>query len=324
MVYTKSTDTLYINVWSWYTVQEIVYFLSILKPKRFIYDCRFEYETSSGFFEHSNLNLINDYVKISNIEAFIFLGSLNKENYIENKQPDKFYPDFTIIYVPLMFCYRTFQSLTYTQPKTTPGYLFYALINRPHNHRCILVDKLNKYNLTNDVGKFTWNILKKDYHNGNFKFKYWKEELIIADTYKNTENPFSKPEQQYFESVFDLVLESTIETCFYTEKTYKPLILGKPFIIYGKQNINSNLKGLGFKLYTEVVNYDFDNIEDDTQRAEALAIELVRLSKYSYQEILNKMQETVKYNKELAIKYGKDIGSTEQHLIDKHVISTYQ
>ena len=64
---------------------------------------------------------------------------------------------------------------------------------------------------------------------------------------------------EYLQSNIDLVLEADIDTLFITEKTWKPIVFKKPFIIYGGKGIHSKLEELGFKLHIELFDYSFDN-----------------------------------------------------------------
>ena len=63
---------------------------------------------------------------------------------------------------------------------------------------------------------------------------------------------------EYYQSNCDLVLESTIESLFITEKTWKPIVFQKPFLVWGGQGIHAKLKDLGFELYDELFDYSFD------------------------------------------------------------------
>ena len=63
---------------------------------------------------------------------------------------------------------------------------------------------------------------------------------------------------EYLQSNIDLVLESDVDNLFITEKTWKPIVYKKPFIIVGSKGIHSKLEELGFKLHTELFDFSFD------------------------------------------------------------------
>jgi len=51
-----------------------------------------------------------------------------------------------------------------------------------------------------------------------------------------------------------------------TEKTWKPIVYKRPFLLLGVPEINQTLKDLNFELYDEIFDYSFDNEPDDLKR----------------------------------------------------------
>jgi hypothetical protein len=74
----------------------------------------------------------------------------------------------------------------------------------------------------------------------------------------------------YSETYFSMVLETTIDKksseIFITEKTFKPIMHGHPFMIYGQAGILAELKRWGFETYENIFDEEYDNIEDNEQR----------------------------------------------------------
>ena len=52
---------------------------------------------------------------------------------------------------------------------------------------------------------------------------------------------------------------SLIGDIFYTEKTWKPLMAGLPFIINGPPLSNTLMKNQGYEIFEEIIDYSFDN-----------------------------------------------------------------
>ena len=74
---------------------------------------------------------------------------------------------------------------------------------------------------------------------------------------------------QAFPVCCDIILESYFATpgpTFFTEKTWKPIVYKRPFLLLGVPEINQTLKKLGFELYDEIFHYSFDNQPDDLKR----------------------------------------------------------
>ena len=65
--------------------------------------------------------------------------------------------------------------------------------------------------------------------------------------------------QQYYDSHFSLCIETTRNQAFYTEKTYKPISIGLPFLIFGSWYQNTVLKDTyGYELFDEIWDYSFE------------------------------------------------------------------
>jgi len=122
----------------------------------------------------------------------------------------------------------------------------------------------------------------------NYKqvFSYMKQNTpFIADTTDfDTNYAETLNEDLHLESYFSVVSETYQKnwngnSMFLSEKTFKPMLLGMPFLIYGQQGCNHYLKKLGYNLYEDLFDYSFDRISDDYERADALHDEVVRVCK---------------------------------------------
>ena len=93
----------------------------------------------------------------------------------------------------------------------------------------------------------------------------WYIESGITDVYQRLFDPL-----WYSETYFSMVLETTIDKksseIFITEKTFKPIMHGHPFMIYGQAGILAELKRWGFETYENIFDEEYDNIEDNEQR----------------------------------------------------------
>ena len=315
MFYNPAKRALLIHVWEWNSKDLIIDTIQRLKPKVLILDCTTEFNFSPNI-ETQQFKKIVNVIKEHKIEAFLLLGSLSEKSYRFNF--NNLVSPFKVKFFPTFFLHYTFPLLKYRYNQNINKHrLFYMQVNRPHKHRCILIDQLARLKLLNDTN-YSWNLNTKEYeYSGEYKFKYWKEESKIAkDNYQSEGNSYVKPEKHYFTSLFDLVSEATTQCIFYTEKTFKPILLGKPFIIYGAKGTNKGLQNLGFKLYDNVVDYTFDSEKDDIRRAELLSKELLRLSKLPLQELDTSMHSIAAFNVDKAAEIIKDGPSKNQLFIN--------
>ena len=92
----------------------------------------------------------------------------------------------------------------------------------------------------------------------------------------------------------DLSTESMIyhvsETVYFgrrhhlTEKTFKPIAIGMPFVLSAPAHSLSYLRNYGFKTFSAVWNEDYDLIEDDYKRTEYIVLLLKKLDKMNSKE----------------------------------------
>lgn len=105
----------------------------------------------------------------------------------------------------------------------------------------------------------------------------------------------------------ELVAETyTLGTTFFpTEKTVRPIVGNKPFVIYGPVGHLQNLKNIGFKTYSEFWDESYDNYQGPQrwQKIQQVVENILALS----QNTIDQCQEVAKYNNQIL-----------QSLIKKH------
>jgi|TARA_B100001094_G_scaffold79869_1_gene76139 hypothetical protein len=190
-----------------------------------------------------------------------------------------------------------------------------SLSRRSREHRVLAnyVLKMNKD--TNNYCTVSQGLLQKTLNGHNIQSiqDYLKKELpifgmrydrkwlkmlpIIADTSdfatNHAHNLNVKLCQQH---LIELVLETDVDNknntmMFFSEKTFRPIGLLMPFIIYGHQHCYKYLQNLGFILYTDIFDYSFDSEPDNTKRFYLIFCQLKKLidtlKNMSHQEQIN-------------------------------------
>ena len=131
--------------------------------------------------------------------------------------------------------------------------------------------------------------------------------------------------KETFETFFDVNLESYIEnTIFITEKTFKCLAFKRPFITFGPAFFSRSLKKLGFELYEEFFDYNFDLVENVKSRFDLFVLEIKRLLNLRHDELqkkLDSVQEKLEYNRKF-LKTKISEKNILQNLIDNDSIKT--
>jgi hypothetical protein len=198
--------------------------------------------------------------------------------------------------------------------QTVEDYNFHivSLNNRPHTHRCLMIDIMSKYNLI-DNNAISWHEAKYDSEDfkdtltslaRGYKYKYWAPKVLTLDSQYVTNGNQNLLPKEYWTSFCQLVIESTIDVTFITEKTSMPLFYMKPFIVASSKGYHRVLERMGFKLYTELFDYSFDSIGNTTKRFNAVAKNLARINSLPKDELktlYNKILDKLEYNKQHAI-----------------------
>jgi hypothetical protein len=150
-----------------------------------------------------------------------------------------------------------------------PKKIYLNLNNTDKYHRIIMMDYLCKYGLLDD-GIISWNTINTFKRNGVFPAKKWVPTLSTVDSnfqHLKNERMYHKYNTEFYKNnknsfFIELVTESeeNSDLIRFTEKTWKPILYGKPFIAMSGKHFHKNLTRLGFYLYDEIINYDFDNI----------------------------------------------------------------
>jgi len=179
---------------------------------------------------------------------------------------------------------------------------------RAHAHRCEMIDLVYINNLFEN-NNIIW------HHNGfgnystsndYYQFKHWNPVKLISQKDFNNLDIYWL-EDNYWNSFAQLVSESTEEGIFITEKTAMPLFLKKPFLVATAPGFHQYLKYLGFELYDEVFNYDFDSIPNRTERYNRLLQNFKDLKNHNCTELYEKIQDKIEYNRKHAIKIATQL-----------------
>lgn len=100
---------------------------------------------------------------------------------------------------------------------------------------------------------------------------------------------------QVFDSYIHIVLETDMEMPCVTEKIYKPILCGIPFLWLGYKNISNHLIRQGYKLYP-FINYEFDSGETIDNRFNMLIKEIIRLSSINLEYWINDTRDIALHN----------------------------
>jgi Txe/YoeB family toxin of Txe-Axe toxin-antitoxin module len=179
-----------------------------------------------------------------------------------------------------------------------PSKHFVSMNGRGHPHRLMFLDYMNKEKLF-DYGYVSFhNFENKPYD--SYTFKWWSPEILKFDE-EHEPGPdgmidILRPPQQFKDSVFSVICESTTEVQFITEKTYIPIYHRRPFVIYGHPLANAYMKSLGFEIFDDLIDYSFDEIDDDELRCDMFMQQIKKLTSYDTKYLRDAVQSKVHHN----------------------------
>jgi hypothetical protein len=110
---------------------------------------------------------------------------------------------------------------------------------------------------------------------------------------------YIKPEP-YIDTYFSLVTETVFEYpySFRTEKIWKPVAIGHPFIAVANAGYYRDLHQLGFKTFGHVIDESFDNIENNHDRLKKIAQVVEDLCQQDLVSFLKECYNVCKYNQQ--------------------------
>ena len=116
--------------------------------------------------------------------------------------------------------------------------------------------------------------------------------------------------KEVFLSNCDVVTETYLnyDSVLFTEKTFKEFIFRRPFLLLGAKNQNMFLKKMGFELYDEIFDYEFDILDTVEQRFNAYCKQIDRyidLKPEIFENKLSCLEEKIEHNFQCILKEYK-------------------
>jgi len=129
----------------------------------------------------------------------------------------------------------------------------------------------------------------------NVKFSLFKNQWGEA---------YIKPEP-YVDTYFSLVSETVCDAqhSFRTEKIWKPILIGHPWVAIANPGFYRDLRQLGFKTFNTVIDESFDSIENTQDRLMRISQVVQDLCGSNLQEFLAACKDICKYNQQHLLEY---------------------
>jgi len=151
---------------------------------------------------------------------------------------------------------------------------------------------------------------------------------LIADKDFTVENPDHDNETIFNHSIYkNSLLSFVTETAFHqpgmfiTEKTFKPIVAGHPFIILGQYNILKELRTMGYRTDFSGIDQSYDDIVDPVERFHAAHQSLIKWVNTSRKEKEMHIRQSLKIIKHNQMNYRQHDYVYESH---KRLYNTVQ
>lgn len=265
--------------------------------------------------------------KYTDIKCILIFGSANsQETYIQWCIHRNVEPKLEILSYYFFECMAK-QQWMHSQTKTEqyriePKKKIYTCLNRVlRRHRFAFLDKMLGTNLVNENCYYSFH--NSQMSDGGHSFiKQWAStdfpnidshydlvttlrlnfdknrinpaDLRVEDFHLFHDSYFSViPETNYYHDSQVTTDRSIPQYAFFSEKTYKPIVLLQPFILLGMKHSLARLRDRGFKTFHPYIDESYDTIIDDDLRMDYIVNEVARLSNQSENEWLT-WQENIK------------------------------
>ena len=138
----------------------------------------------------------------------------------------------------------------------------------------------------------------------------WGDAVVDASAFRDT----------YFSLVTETVFNYPYS--FRTEKIWKPVAIGHPFIAVANCGFYQDLHNIGFKTFGHVIDESFDTIENSQDRIERIATIVEDLCKQDLASFYKECYNVCKYNQQHYTEYRhrvpRELPEQFQHFIEKY------
>ena len=200
--------------------------------------------------------------------------------------------------------------------KTNKPFLFNFLNGVARQHRIKLIEILASKNLL-ELGLWTA-LYDKKFLPTEYQFEF-EEKNIAKGQYINNGWPAGIIHAPIYEDTyFSIVTETNFEipNSYRTEKIYKPLKIGHPFIAVSSYGFYKDLHNMGFKTFSNLIDESFDTVDNDDLRLSRIADVIENLCNSNLVEFLTAAENICKHNRAVMLE-------TLNPQDDKHLLSQF-
>ena len=128
---------------------------------------------------------------------------------------------------------------------------------------------------------------------------------------------YIKPEP-YIDTYFSIVSETVFfgTDSFRTEKIWKPIIMGHPWICIANEGFYTDLRNMGFQTFENIIDENFDQIADPQLRIERIGVIIKDICTGNMSEFLAECKSVCKYNQQHMLEYLPHVKKFPQQFVE--------
>ena len=128
---------------------------------------------------------------------------------------------------------------------------------------------------------------------------------------------YIKPEP-YIDSYFSIVSETVFfgTDSFRTEKIWKPILMGHPWICIANQGFYAGLHNMGFQTFENIIDEKFDQMADPQLRIERISAIIKDICNSNMSEFLAECKSICKYNQQRMLEYLPHVKKFPQQFVE--------
>jgi len=187
----------------------------------------------------------------------------------------------------------------------TPKYMFDCLVGNARPNKNFVADFVTKNNLTDCVLFSCFSRDKKwiqGHEYDDVKTTNTTQVNVDYGSKLTTMMSLFIPYLIYNDSWFSIVPETRPHANFISEKTAKPLMSKRLFVVFSSTNHLAALHKLGFKTFDNVIDESYDTVQNNHQRWSMAAEQITYLLSQDPVEIYEKVLPTLIHNQDLIFK----------------------
>lgn len=199
------------------------------------------------------------------------------------------------------------QSVDAIYTKEHKPYNFLCLNGRHRPHRAELIRKLGEKDLldrslwTNlDSGNGAIQTLPPEYEVPRYQHNATTNNYVKFELFTNEWGEIYLEPAPYIDTYFSLVSETVFDIpySFRTEKIWKPIVMGHPWITVANRGFYRDLHNLGFQTYSHIIDESFDTIDNGQDRLDRIITVVQDLCSQDLAAFLRECYNTSKYNQQ--------------------------